>query len=94
MDIWKVIYWCIWLHFWFSAIYAIDLLRRIFLATTPDSSPRKKELHKSFMEAFDMLKEIIGETASYVCLLIGIMLSTLVTFTYIRKLFWRKKETD
>lgn len=94
MDIWKMIYWCLWLHIWFSAIYSIDLLRRIFWTETPESSPRKQELNKSVIEAFNMLKEIIGEIASYICLFIGVMLSTLITFAYIRKLFRRKKQAD
>lgn len=91
MDIWKIVYWCVWLHFWFSIIYAIDVLRRLFWDKTPTPTVRKEQARQSAIEAYNMLKDVIGGFPAYFCIFLGTLLSTLVTFSYIRNLF-RKKQ--
>jgi len=93
MDIWKIIYWCVWLHFWFSVIYAFDILRRLFWDKTPAPDARKERARRNAIEGYDMLKNILGGFFAYLCIFLGMLLSTLVTFTYIRNLF-RKKKVD
>lgn len=85
MDIWKIIYYTLWVHVWFSIIYSMHVLWYVFVRKTKDTDDDYlKQSRKHTNEIFDRISGMIGKAAACATIFIGIFLTSVIAFSYLR----------